>query len=248
MGFFNALVNEAVTNVSGEQNGEFDSKKSKVESMIREINNIHDRYICQSQLLRLIFDYEKLNEYGKIIVKEAGFKLATGDTSKLYEGLFGTDNEVALMREAVTKIWIDCCRKKVGLSDNSDAFYFILYALLVVSVDNTDKEKHLSIICDFARMLMITDEEVRDILEMIKILYDRSDSEVLSQHCHQETYGTKAYDELLERKCKEFDKYIKSNRTLRMFEGFFEKYVGIKEEDVLYYREYGYIKKTCLWA
>lgn len=43
--------------------------------------------------------------------------------------------------------------------------------MLVLTVDKTDEEEKLSLICDFSRMLKISDEEMMDILQVIKVIY-----------------------------------------------------------------------------
>lgn len=55
---------------------------------------------------------------------------------------------------------------------NIDANICILFwALTVLAVDDTDKEKRLSLICDFARMLKVTDDEMKDIVNVIKCVF-----------------------------------------------------------------------------
>ena len=54
----------------------------------------------------------------------------------------------------------------------------MLFALLLLSLDDTDKEKHLSIICDFARMLQVTDEEMIDLVNVVKYVFQDDTYEV----------------------------------------------------------------------
>lgn len=56
------------------------------------------------------------------------------------------------------------------------AYKFIFWAMMVLSVDKTEKDEHLSLICDFARMLKITDDEMEDMLMVIKVLYHEEES------------------------------------------------------------------------
>ena len=44
---------------------------------------------------------------------------------------------------------------------------------MVLTVDKTDEEKHLSIICDIAKMLNISDDEMKDISDVIQFIYGK---------------------------------------------------------------------------
>ena len=39
---------------------------------------------------------------------------------------------------------------------------------MILTVDKTDAEDHLALICDFAKMLRITEDEFEDIIQTIK--------------------------------------------------------------------------------
>ena len=43
--------------------------------------------------------------------------------------------------------------------------------------DIEDAEEHLAIICDFAKMLRITEDEFEDIIQVIKIIYNEVTNE-----------------------------------------------------------------------
>lgn len=59
----------------------------------------------------------------------------------------------------------------------SHAIWVLFWALMVLAVDDTDKEKHLSLICDFARMLEVTDDEMKDLVNVIKRIFKCGDYE-----------------------------------------------------------------------
>lgn len=182
-------------------NNEIEVKKLKLESLVRKINDAH--YCADStqlKLLRLVFEYDKLNEYGKIIVDEARFKVPSD-----FYSIFGNsmmdekEYEVFEVRQRLTKKWVDYCIGTLRRSNSSHmegAFYFILCALMIVTVDNNNKEGNLSSVCDFARMLMITDDEIKDMITLIKIMY-----------------GKLKYDLLQREECD----YIKTERSRRAF-------------------------------
>ena len=52
-----------------------------------------------------------------------------------------------------------------------DKCSFIFWALMVLTVDNTDKEEKLSLICDFSRYLNVSDEEMQNIVKLIQAIY-----------------------------------------------------------------------------
>ena len=43
---------------------------------------------------------------------------------------------------------------------------------MILTVDKTDAEEHLALICDFAKMLRITEDEFEDIIQTVKIVYN----------------------------------------------------------------------------
>ena len=116
-----------------------------------------------------IYDYNELNDYGKIIM----------------------DHELFYEKSNIDK-YIELCTKMKNNSqakhDNFNTFIedfnslnkykyeFIFWALMILTVDKTDAEKHLSIICDIAKMLNISNDEVKDITYIIKIVYNKNDS------------------------------------------------------------------------
>lgn len=218
-------------------------KKSKMESLIEKINNMHhadaNYDIHANELLRLVFNYDELNDYGKIIVKDAKFLLPRSENLR-YNIRLDKSIEKNEKRKLLIKEWVDFCCERRDYNCNEE-FYFILLAMLVVTVDKTNKEENLSIICDFARMFMITDDEMRDIIEIIKILYDKSDSEVLSQQYTIPIWGTEEYENIRMKKCEELDKHIRSNRVLKSFSKLLKLYVGLEGQKVVDFRQYGYL-------
>lgn len=50
-------------------------------------------------------------------------------------------------------------------------YYSVFWSLMILAVDDTDKEKHLSTICDFARMLDVSDEEMMDLVNVVKYVF-----------------------------------------------------------------------------
>ena len=47
----------------------------------------------------------------------------------------------------------------------------MFWSLMILAVDDEDKEEYLSLICDFAKMLKISDEEMMDLVRIIQMIY-----------------------------------------------------------------------------
>jgi hypothetical protein len=120
-----------------------------------------ERIICKNEIMMLIYDYDRLNEYGRIILENSNIFTDYGGYE--YEAL---KDERTKLRAA--KIFIEYCSKDADIKDSLE---FIFWSLMVLTVDKTDKEEKLSLICDFARMLKVTNDEVLDIVHIIKMLY-----------------------------------------------------------------------------
>lgn len=85
-----------------------------------------------------------------------------------------TSDDVFLLDE---KAWIlksvEYCEKITNETKNGYhiATYPLFLALMILAVDDTDKEKHLSTICDFARMLKVSDDEMLDLVNVVKYVF-----------------------------------------------------------------------------
>lgn len=58
------------------------------------------------------------------------------------------------------------------------ACVFIFWALMLLSVNKTNETERLSLICDLARILKVTDDEVMDIVQVIKVIYQETETPV----------------------------------------------------------------------
>ena len=70
-----------------------------------------------------------------------------------------------------SKLFIQLCREK---KHKEEGFKFIFWSLMILAVDKYNADEYLSIICDFAEMLQITDEEFEDIVYQVKETYSGS--------------------------------------------------------------------------
>lgn len=121
--------------------------------------------------LGLIYDYEKLNDYGKVIMDHSRLYITDGYNSykDIWTPKYQTMNNFNdfKVKLDVSKEFIKLCR----LNDNyGEAHKFIFWAMLILTVDKNIQEEKLSLICDFTQMLKISYDEVLDILLVVKIV------------------------------------------------------------------------------
>lgn len=123
--------------------------------------------IMQPKVLDLVYDYEKLNSYGKVIYDNVKIRIMKKNDYNEYENANDIKSKINRAKNLVSY-----CQTEEKMSEG---YKFIFWSLLILTVDKTDYEEHLSLICDFARMLKITDDEIRDILHVIKSIYHKQD-------------------------------------------------------------------------
>lgn len=117
--------------------------------------------------MNLIYDYKKLNVCAKTIMENS--YLTNLDWNRRYDSLEKLED--IKNRIEATKKFIKCCK-----TDNKeDAYRFIFWAMMILAVDKTDMEKNLSVICDFAAIMNITDDEMEDIFKLIKIIFHQKE-------------------------------------------------------------------------
>ena len=126
--------------------------------------------------LAVIFDYDKLNDYGKIIMDQV---------CELEADKFTESSMLALRLEFVEnckdmKYRMEAARALVEklelrminvLTGNTSKLIFIFWALMILAVDDADKEDCLSLICDFAEMLKIRDVEMMELVQIIRAVF-----------------------------------------------------------------------------
>lgn len=122
--------------------------------------------------LALIYDYGKCNDYAKVIMDKSTLVL---NTPNGYIDLWKRDYPIyEEFKDA--KRAIEAAKKFVQLCRNTEnaneGYKFIFWALMILTVDKTDAEEHLALICDFAKMLRITEDEFEDIIQTVKIVYN----------------------------------------------------------------------------
>ncbi len=128
-------------------------------------------------VLGLIYNYNELNDYGKVIMKHSRTYLKDNNSiSKIWrekdknKGCFSDFKE----KLNAAKEFIKLCK----LNENIiESYKFIFWAMFILAVDKKDAEEKLSLICDFARLLNISDNEIMYIFMVIKSVINQKNYE-----------------------------------------------------------------------
>lgn len=121
------------------------------------VENIKDIFSIESNKisLGLLYDIHTLNPYGKTILSKVGIEL--------YEPVSGLNAEKQLNLALTFK---EKCQR-----GECDKYSFIFWALMVLTVDATDKERHLVQIYGFSKFLEINNEEMKNIMHLTRLVY-----------------------------------------------------------------------------
>lgn len=183
----------------------YDIKLFKFGIMIDDINEkirsemIEDNLNTNENVeLCLVFDYDCCNKYAKMIMNKAQlyigndvciknvFNIATGLSDEItwkekYSTKKSLNSEVDKRKAA--KYFVQYCKqsgenwpKKDG---EIEGYKFIFWALMILTVDSNRADEYLSLICEFAKMLKITEDEFKDIIYVIKKIYNKDDKEYI---------------------------------------------------------------------
>lgn len=122
--------------------------------------------------LALIYDYNKCNDLAKIIMDKSILKFV--DDKKGYSMDSEYPNFEVLKDK---KVKIEASRKlaKMCNKEKSNGYLFIFWALMVLTVDKTDAENHIAIICNFAKIFGIPKDGFEDIIHAVKAVYDETE-------------------------------------------------------------------------
>lgn len=128
--------------------------------------------------LALIFDYEKCNEYAKVIMDKSVLNLSSSKSAlkDWWKDNYSTYSSLADIKNRInaSKEFVRLCQ---DLGNKKEGYKFIFWALLILTVDKSDADEHLSLICDFASMLRITDDEFEDIIQVVKFICNEESSD-----------------------------------------------------------------------
>lgn len=191
--------NKTNENITMEEKSMSDMRMAKYETLIEDINSsikksrglfgglfgfaraasaITGSGSAGNTALALVFDYDKCNDYAKIIMDKSTLVLNTSDdvTTDLWKRDYPTYGEFKDAKKKIdaSKKFVQLCRKT---ENSTEGYKFIFWALMMLTVDKTDAENHLALICDFAKMLKITEDEFEDIIQTVKIVYNEVTTE-----------------------------------------------------------------------
>lgn len=116
-----------------------------------------------SVFLATIYDYDKLNDYGKVIMEQ----VSDLTNNRQYLSSY---NDVKYRIDQAD--WVITFIRS-GVGNNYREYIFIFWSLMILAVDDTDKEEHLSLICDFAKMLHIKDSEMMDLVQIVRLVFGK---------------------------------------------------------------------------
>ncbi|MBL6465886.1 MAG: hypothetical protein JNG49_05685 [Peptostreptococcus stomatis] len=159
-----------------------EAKLEQFKKIIIDINNkINSNEINgQNKALGLIFDYDKCNEYAKIVIDKTSLResIPIGEKFSKWEKTY---SDIILFNDIDTKIraaksFIEYCKDH---HNRTEGYKFIFWSLIILTVDNNCAEEHLSFICDFAKLLDITNDEFEDIINVIKYIYNEVDEKYI---------------------------------------------------------------------
>ena len=161
-----------------------DTRIIKFEILIEDINNsIYEKIggknsfdyneEIQNKSLLLIFDYDKMNDYAKVIARYSfvSFREEHDRSINLWNTKYGSDEFFSNVKNRIiaSKEFVRYCRSV----DECAPYVFIFWALMVLAVDKTDADKYLSIICDFVKMFGWEADDLQDIINVIKTIYGK---------------------------------------------------------------------------
>lgn len=128
--------------------------------------------------LALIYDYDKCNDYARVIMDKSTLFLNSSDdmATDLWKRDYPTYEEFKDAKRTIeaAKKLVQLCRTT---ANSTEGYKFIFWALMILTVDKNEAEEHLALICDFAKMLRITEDEFEDIIQTVKIVYNEVTTE-----------------------------------------------------------------------
>ncbi len=124
--------------------------------------------------LLFIFDYDKLNKFAQIIMEKCPINTEWSE-KQWRENSHAVVSSYRDIKDSISKIkeFVKECREYGFKTEYS----FIFWSLMILAVDKTEEDKHISLICNFAKMLDITDKEIQDMIHIVKLIFNKVDSD-----------------------------------------------------------------------
>ena len=143
-----------------------DSVSSIYGSMIPSaISNNTKSSIVPTGIIPFIFNAMELNSYSDIInqkfTADIRSKILSNSANFNFDVPEDIKERISKLKELISQV------KK----EHSYSIVFIFALFMALAVDKTDYEKRLSTICDVAVMLEVTDDEMADIVQVVRYVY-----------------------------------------------------------------------------
>ena len=170
---FSVLVDEICDLVSGGG-----LAKSRVDSVIPfelRLSVDFKRYHLDPSLL-FVFDYDKLNKFAQIIMEKCPINAGNWSEKQWRENSHAEVSSYRDIKDSVRKIkeFVKQCRED---RYEGTEYIFIFWSLMILAVDKTEEDKHISLICNFAKLFDITDKEIQDMIYIVKLIFNKVDSD-----------------------------------------------------------------------
>lgn len=120
-----------------------------------------EKYEGMNSVLSLLFD--KGNRFSMKLISQTSSGL-NFDIDGIEWQLCISSTEEKLKS---TKIIVDACRQEDNIANH---YLFIFWSLMILAVDKNQGEGKLSLVCDFAKLVEITDDEMEDLVLVVKLV------------------------------------------------------------------------------
>lgn len=131
--------------------------------------------------LLFIFDYDKLNKFAQIIMEKCPIIMMWNHRQWRENAREGGVYAYSDVKDSIRKIkeFVSSCRaeEEEFCVPCYNRCIFIFWSLMILAVDKTEEDKHISLICNFAKMLDITDKEIQDMIHIVKLIFNKVDSD-----------------------------------------------------------------------
>ena len=119
--------------------------------------------------LALIFDYYSCNEFAKIIMDKSELIINPAENQYIDKWREQYPNITSLggtkEKMNASKLLVQYCKE---IKNMYEGYKFVFWSLMILAVDSRNAEDHLSLICDFAVMLGISEAEFEDMIHVVK--------------------------------------------------------------------------------
>lgn len=136
---------------------------------------LFEKYHIDPSLL-FIFDYDKSNKFAQIIMERCPIKTHWSVVQWRENAREDNVYTYSDVKDSIDKIkkFVNNCKEDAY---DFERYTFIFWSLMILAVDKTEEDKHISLICNFAKMFDITDKEIQDMIHIVKLIFNKVDSD-----------------------------------------------------------------------